>query len=99
MLKSKIHPRRGHESPEEEYRYSSALSLTLALDRSGRSTARAGGFTPGKTRYPSTGGWVDWSGRGRKTPSPPIFDPLIFQPVSSSYSDCAIKDHGKELER
>ena len=30
--KCKIHPRRGHESPEEKQRYSSALSLTSALD-------------------------------------------------------------------
>jgi len=28
----KVHPRRDHEGPEGEYRYSSILSLTLALD-------------------------------------------------------------------
>jgi hypothetical protein len=30
--KVKVHPRTGHEGPEVEYRYSSALSLTSALD-------------------------------------------------------------------
>jgi len=30
--KGKVHPRTGHEGPEGEYRYSSTLSLTSALD-------------------------------------------------------------------
>jgi len=30
--KGKFHPRTGHEGPEGRKRYSSALSLTLALD-------------------------------------------------------------------
>ena len=30
--KRKVHPRTGHEGPEGEQRYSSTLSLTLALD-------------------------------------------------------------------
>jgi len=30
--KGKVHPITGHEGPEVEYRYSSTLSLTLALD-------------------------------------------------------------------
>jgi hypothetical protein len=43
----------GHEGPEGEYRYSSTLSLTLALNGGGWSTPRPGHFTPGKeTRYP-----------------------------------------------
>jgi hypothetical protein len=32
---NKVHPRRGHEGPEGEKRYSSTLSLTLALDEVG----------------------------------------------------------------
>ena len=33
--KGKVHPRTGHEGPEKEQIYSSALSLTSALDRVG----------------------------------------------------------------
>ena len=33
--KGKGHPRTGHEGPEVEQRYSSTLSLTLALDEVG----------------------------------------------------------------
>jgi hypothetical protein len=51
-VKGKVHPRTGHEGPEGEYRYSSTLSLTLALDEGGWSTPRPGRFTPGKeTQY------------------------------------------------
>ena len=31
-VKGKVHPGTGHEGPKGEYRYSSALSLTSALD-------------------------------------------------------------------
>jgi hypothetical protein len=52
-VKGKVLPRTGHEGPEGEYRYSSTLSLTSALDVGGWSTPRPGRFTPGKeTRYP-----------------------------------------------
>jgi hypothetical protein len=43
---SKFHPRSGHEGPDEEYRYSSSLSLTSALNGAGCSTPRIGRFTP-----------------------------------------------------
>ena len=33
--KGKVHPIAGHEGPEGEYRYSSTLSLTSALDEMG----------------------------------------------------------------
>jgi hypothetical protein len=46
--KGKIHPRTGHEGPEEEYRYISTLSLTSELDGGGWSTP----FTPGKDPVP-----------------------------------------------
>jgi len=51
MSKDKIHPRSGHEGPEEEQRYSYILSLTSA--------PCPGCFTPGKgpgTHY--RGWWV-----------------------------------------
>jgi hypothetical protein len=48
-----VHPRTGHEGPEGEERYSSTLSLTLALDGGGWSVLRPGRFTPGEeTGYP-----------------------------------------------
>ena len=66
VKKGKVRPITGHEGPEGEQRYSSALSLTL--------TPRPGHFTPGKeTRYPSCrrlDGSQGRSGRMRKI-SPP----------------------------
>jgi hypothetical protein len=38
--KGKVYPRTGHEGPEGEWRYSSTLSLTSALDGGGWSTPR-----------------------------------------------------------
>jgi len=65
--KGKVHPRTGHEGPEEEQRYSSTLSLTLALDECGWSTPRPGRFTPGKDPVPIVyeAGWASrpvWTG-------------------------------------
>jgi hypothetical protein len=48
----KVRPITGHEGPEVEWRYSSTLSLTSALDGGGRSTPHPGHFTRGKARYP-----------------------------------------------
>jgi hypothetical protein len=45
--KGKGLPTTGHEGPEWEYRYSTTLSLTSALDGGGWSTPRPGRFTPG----------------------------------------------------
>jgi hypothetical protein len=45
-------PRTGHEGPEGEYRFSSTLSLTSALDGGGWSTPRQGRFTPGNDTVP-----------------------------------------------
>ena len=50
--KGKVHPIIGHEWPEVEYRYSSTLFLTLALDAGGWSTSRAGRFTSEKDPVP-----------------------------------------------
>jgi len=52
LVKDKVHRRTGHESPEEEQRYSSTLSLTLALDGGGWSTPCTGRFIPGKDLEP-----------------------------------------------
>jgi hypothetical protein len=58
--KGKVLPRTGHEGPEGEYRYSSTLSLTSALDRGGWSTPRPGRFTPGNDPVPivQEAGWA-----------------------------------------
>jgi hypothetical protein len=48
----KGHPRRSHKDPEGEWRYSSIVSLTSALDGSGCSTPRSGRFTPRKDPVP-----------------------------------------------
>ena len=44
--KGKVHPRSGHEGPKREWMYSTALSLTSALDEGGWSTPRPGHFIP-----------------------------------------------------
>ena len=51
-MDSKVQPIAGHEGPEVEHRYSSTLCLTSALDGSGWSTPRPGGFTPEKDPVP-----------------------------------------------
>jgi hypothetical protein len=75
-------------------RYSSTLSLTLALDGGGWSTPRPGRFTPETyTRYllcRRLGGPQGRSGRLRKTSPPPGLDPRTVQPVASRYTDYAI---------
>jgi hypothetical protein len=93
-IKGKAHPRTDHEDPEVEYRYSSTLSFTSALDGGGWLTRRPGRFTPGKkTQYALYRRLCEpqsWSGRMRKISSPPGFDPPTFQPVASRWTDWAI---------
>jgi hypothetical protein len=93
-IKGKVHPITGHESPEGEQRYSSTLSLTLALDGGGWSTPRPGRFTPGKeTRYQlyrRLGGPQGRSGRVLIISPPPGFDPRTVQLVASRYTYWAI---------
>lgn len=77
--KDKVHPRRGYEGSEVEYRYSSTCSLTSVLRGSAWLTPCPARFTPGKeTFYPPYGrlggpkgrcGWV-W-----QISPPPVFDP------------------------
>jgi len=57
--KGKVHSRNDHESPEVEYRYSSTLTLTSALDGGGWSTPCPGRFIPGKDQVPivQEAGW------------------------------------------
>jgi len=50
--KGKVRLRIGHEGPEGEYKYSSTLSLTSALDGMGGQSHAPAALPPGKTRYP-----------------------------------------------
>jgi hypothetical protein len=86
----KVHPITGHEVPEMGYRYSSTLSLTSVLDGVGGQRHAPAALPPGKTRYllyRRLGGPQGRSGRVWKISPPPGFDPRIFQPVASRYTD------------
>ena len=93
-VKSKGHPRTGHEGPEVEKRYSPTPSLTSTQYAVGWSTPRPGLFAPRKeTRCPlyrRLGRPQGRSGQVRKTSPQPGFDPRTFQPVASRYTDWAI---------
>jgi hypothetical protein len=80
------------ESTEEEYMYSSTLSLTSALDGGAERHAPAG-LPPRLTRYPSyrrLGEPQVRSGRVRKILPPPGFEPRTVQPVASCCSNYPI---------
>jgi hypothetical protein len=80
--------------PKREQRYSSALSLTSALDWGGWIRPCHGHFTPGKeTRYAlygRLGGPQGRPGRARKISPPPGFGPCTVQRVAGCYTDGAI---------
>jgi hypothetical protein len=61
--KVKVHPGTGHESLVGEWRYSSTLSLTSAVDVGGWPTPRPGRFTPGKGPIPICMGFGGPQGR------------------------------------
>jgi hypothetical protein len=89
-FKGKGHPRTGYEGPEVEYRYTSTLSLTSALDGVGSQRHVPAVLSPGKNRYPlyrRLGGRQDRSGRVRKISSPSAFEPRTVQPVANRYTD------------
>jgi hypothetical protein len=48
ISKRKVHHRRGYEGPEGEYRHSSTLSLTLALNGVGDQRHDPAALPPGK---------------------------------------------------
>ena len=69
-----VHPRTGHEGPEGEERFSSTLSLTLALQVGRWSTPRPGRFIPGKDPVPDVqeAGWAPgpvWTGAENLAPT------------------------------
>jgi hypothetical protein len=84
-LHVKIRPRKDHEVPEGEWRYSSTLSLTSALDGGGWLRPRPGRFTPMieslYALYSKLGRPQGRSGWVRKKSPPHGFDPRIIQPL------------------
>ena len=71
---AKVHLITGHEVPKGAYRYSSAHSLTSALDGGRCSTPRSGRFTPGKVPVPLVweAGWPPapvWTGAENLAPT------------------------------
>jgi len=88
--KGNIHPRTDHEGADGEYRYTSTLSLTSALDGLGGQRHAPAALPPGKTRYPlyrRLGGPQGRSEQVRKIYTPPGFDPQTVQTVASRYTD------------
>jgi len=85
----KVDPRLGHKGTEREYKFSSALPLTSALDGGGWSTPPLAAVPPGKTRYPlysRLGGPHDRSGRIRSISHPTAIRSPNFQPAGSRYT-------------
>jgi hypothetical protein len=91
--KGRVHPRTDHEGTQWEYRYSSTLSLTSAVDRSEYSTPRSGSFTPGRRACTHcTGRWVrPWAGLDGCGKSHLHRD--LIQPVTNRYTDYVIPAH------
>jgi hypothetical protein len=78
---------------EGNYKYSSTLSLTSALDGVGGQHHTPTALPLGRTRYPlyrRLGGPQSRCGQVRKISPSPGFDPRTVQPVASRYTDCAI---------
>ena len=89
-VKVKFAPRRGHDGPEGKQRYSSTLSLTSALDEDMWLMPRPGRFTRGNdpVHILQDAEWVPGSvWKNAENLTPPEFDPLTLQPVTSRYTD------------
>ena len=88
--KGNIHPRTDHEGADGEYRYTSTLSLTSALDGLGGQRHAPAALPPGKIRCPlhaRLGGPQVRSGRVRKVSPRRGLDPRTIQPVAIPYTD------------
>jgi len=59
--KGKVHPTTDYEGPEGEQRYSSTLSLTLALDGVGGQRHAPAALPTGETRYTLYSHYIDWA--------------------------------------
>ena len=78
--------------------YSSALTLTLALDRVGGQCHTTCALPPGIETWKDTGSWVGLraglDGCGKSCP-PSEFDPSTIQPVVSHYTNLAVLTHSR----
>jgi len=100
LHEGKFHPRIGHEWPEEEWSYSSTVSLTSALDGIGWSSPCLSSHTLGKDRYAlyrRVGGPQGRSGRVRKNSLSKGFEPRTFQHIASRHTDWAIPVHKYDI--
>ena len=87
---SRARPITGHEGLEREWRFSSILSLTLALDGSGLTMPCVGHFPLGNNPIPlyrRLGGPQGQSEQLQKISFPLVFDPWTFLAVASHYTD------------
>ena len=93
--KVKVPPRTSHEGPQQEQKYGSTLSLTLALDGGGLSMPHPSCFTPEKeTWYPlhkRLDGPQGQYGQGQKISFSPGFDPQTILPVASCYTNYSLQ--------
>jgi hypothetical protein len=93
-IKCTFHPRKGHEIPEDEGRYSSLLSPTSGLDGVGDQQHTPAALLRGKIiGHTGLGGSQGRSWRVREILSTPRFDPQTVQPVASRYTDYATPVH------
>ena len=96
-VKCKFYPRTGHEGPEKELRYSSALSLTLIARWECGHYHDSAAVPPEKeTQYPlyrRLGGPQGWYGWLQKILPPPEFDRQTVQPVANCYTYYIIPAH------
>jgi hypothetical protein len=98
--KGKVRSRTWNEDSEGQYRYSSTLPSTSAVDGVGGQRHTTAALLPENTRYPlyrRLGGSQGRSGQVRKISPPPGFDRRTIQPVASGYTDWAISAHSKQL--
>ena len=90
QAKGKFRSITGHEGSEVEQKYSSILSLILALEGVGGQCHSPVALPPGKrpsTQF--TGSYRGLSGGARKIWSPQRFDPRTIQPVATRFTDRA----------
>jgi hypothetical protein len=85
-----FHPISGHSSPEEEWKYSFTLPLTLATDGDGWLKSCLGPFNPRKDPLPTVHEvvWADMDGYGKFRPQP-RFNPQTVHPVLSCCTNWA----------
>jgi len=88
--KGKVHPITCNFCPEGEWRYSSTLSLTSALDEVGSQRHSPAVLPQEVNRYPLCRKLGLPLERSEQVPHPPGLNPRTVQPVASRYADYPI---------